>query len=366
MIRDVWDKITNRKQSISQYSDKQSLIHEFCPRCEANITLQKGYSNELPYWICKGCGEMLINPEVEAESGIAWVCDNCGEMLNIQDGFSEDCGEWQCTVCGFTNSIDASEVYSTDDEYQADLKNPYKGLSDEQVLELSLYQDKEYINGRSDIILVKDRDTDELYIKKLLTTYDRTVYEYLKSNPINHMPRIIGLYEGSNSLIVIEEYLKGRTVEDILNDEVLDEIQAIAIARDICQILDELHHLQKPIIHRDIKPSNIMICDDGEVYLLDINVAKWYDPEKNDDTRYLGTQYYAAPEQVGFGLSASSAKSDIYAVGMLMNVMLTGHFPKEERAKGRVWDVIEKCISLDADNRYTAKELIGQLDILMR
>ena len=38
----------------------------------------------------------------------------------------------------------------------------------------------------------------------------------------------------------------------------------------------------------------------------------------------------------------------------------------EEKANGRIWNVIEKCISLDADNRYTSKELIEQLDILMR
>ena len=83
-----------------------------------------------------------------------------------------------------------------------------------------------------------------------------------------------------------------------------------------------------------------------------------------DDTRYMGTQYYAAPEQVGYGFSASSAKSDIYAVGMLLNVMITGHFPKEEKASGKIWDVIERCISLDADKRYSAAELAVTLQNL--
>ena len=92
-----------------------------------------------------------------------------------------------------------------------------------------------------------------------------------------------------------------------------------------------------------------------------MNVAKWYDPEQSDDTRYMGTQYYAAPEQVGYGLSASSAKTDIYAVGMLLNVMLTGTFPKEKRAEGRLWEIIERCISLDAENRYSAQELLSKL-----
>ncbi len=51
--------------------------------------------------------------------------------------------------------------------------------------------------------------------------------------------------------------------------------------------------------------------------LLDMNVAKWYDSEEKEDTRLLGTKDYAAPEQVGYGMKASSNKTDIYAVGIL-------------------------------------------------
>ena len=80
----------------------------------------------------------------------------------------------------------------------------------------------------------------------------------------------------------------------------------------------------------------------------------------------MGTQFYAAPEQVGFGLYSSSPKTDIYAVGMMLNVMLTGEFPKEKKAEGPIWDIINRCISLDADNRYTAKELIEALDTIGR
>ena len=106
-----------------QYGDP----YEFCPRCDANLTLQKGYSNEYPYWICKGCGEMLINPAVDAEDDIAWICDECSAMLNIQEGFSTDCGCWKCTECGFENKIDSSEIYVTEDEYQAALHDVAKG-----------------------------------------------------------------------------------------------------------------------------------------------------------------------------------------------------------------------------------------------
>ena len=362
MIQEIINGIQDRIHTDSKSSEAEYNEHEFCPRCNANITMQKGYSNDLPYWICKGCGEMLINPDVDADSNIAWICDGCEAMLNIQPGFNEDCGEWKCTECGFVNKIAPSEVYTSEDEFQTDWMNPYRGLSDEDVLNLSIYRDEEHIDGRSDVIKVRNRETGKLYVKKMLTTYNMSVYEYLMGHPVNHMPRVYNLYESDNCLIIIEEYIEGQTIAEMLEHGLFTVDEAISITKKVGMILYELHNLTKPIIHRDIKPSNIIITPEDEIYLLDMNVAKWYDPEKSDDTRYMGTRFYAAPEQVGYGLSASSAKSDIYATGVMLNVMITGKFPKEERAEGRVWDIIERCISLDAKDRYTTAELIKELD----
>ena len=180
------------------------------------------------------------------------------------------------------------------------------------------------------------------------------------------MPRIIEMYESSSRLILIEEYIPGYTLEEYMEDGPIREDAAVEIVLCICRILDKLHNLPRPIIHRDVKPSNIILSNDDHVYLLDMNVAKWYNPDQTDDTAYMGTMYYAAPEQVGYGLSASSAKSDIYAIGMLLNKLITGHFPKEKRAPGILWEIIEKCISLDAEKRYTAAELIQALEKLQK
>jgi serine/threonine protein kinase len=76
----------------------------------------------------------------------------------------------------------------------------------------------------------------------------------------------------------------------------------------------------------------------------------------------MGTQFYAAPEQAGFGMRSSTGKTDVYAVGMLLNVMITGCFPKEKRATGDVWNVIERCICMEAEQRYTAAELLHALE----
>lgn len=358
LINTIFEKMIHRSDTNSVEAENQ---YEFCPRCNANLTLQKGYNNQLPYWVCRGCGEMLINPEIDDEDNIAWICDQCGTMLNIQPGFRDNNGEWKCTECGFVNIIDQSQIYSSEDEYQAEMQNPYRGLSDEDSLKLSFYQEEEFICGRNDIILVRHHESGIPYIKKLLGIYDKSIYTFLKDYPVEHMPRIIEMFESENCLIVIEEYIEGRTVAELLEEGTFSEEKAVNISKSICNILEVLHNLPKPIVHRDIKPSNLMIDKAGEVILLDMNVAKWYDPDKSGDTRYMGTREYAAPEQVGYGLKASSAKSDIYAVGILLNVMITGQYPRDKRADGEIWKIIKRCISLEANDRYTASELKSEL-----
>ena len=334
----------------------------FCTQCNADLCKQKGFSPDMLHWVCKSCGTMLTNPEKDGgDSEIVWFCDRCDACLNEQEGFDEKCGEWTCRECGFVNAINPGEIYYSNDEYEAEQHNPYRGLTDAEILELALYRDEESINGRGDIIRTINVETGQPLVKKYLTTYDKSVYEFIKDHPIAYMPRIAGMYENDNCLIVLESYIEGPTLADILAKKAMTEQEAVHIAKQLCMILCDLHGQQTPIIHRDIKPSNIIINSDNEVFLLDINVAKWYDPEQRDDTRYLGTQNYAAPEQVGYGLSASSVKTDIYAVGMLMNVMLTGSFPKEKKAEGRLWEIIERCISLDAENRFSARELLEEL-----
>ena len=170
----------------------------------------------------------------------------------------------------------------SEDEYLGEQQNPYRGLSEEDVLALSLYSVERDIDENGRIAIVRDPENGKLYVRKFLTFYDKTIYEYLRDHPVGYMPRIIDLYEGSNGLIVIEEYIEGVTVAEMLEEACLSEREAVDIMRSICRILEELHNLPTPIIHRDIKPSNIIVKPDGEVILLDMNVAKWYDEDKTE------------------------------------------------------------------------------------
>lgn len=335
--------------------------YEYCTRCNADLTFQKGFSPTLEHWICRGCGEMLVNPDADNDSGIVWICDGCGATLNSQMGFSEDCGVWYCRECGYENFIDESSVYESEEEYLAHKANPLNGMSDEDFRQLQKYVELDFILGHENVILVRNIEDDRLYVKKILTVYDMKVYEYLMANPVENMPKIYEIYKSKNHLFVIEEYIRGMNIEEKLEEGLFSEKSAANVAMKVCEIARELHRMDEPIIHRDIKPSNIVISDEGEVYLLDVNAAKWLRENESEDTKLMGTQYYAAPEQYGFGFSASSEKTDIYAIGMLLNKMVTGAFPKEKKAEEKLWRIIEKCISYEYEKRYSDDELIEEL-----
>lgn len=70
------------KEGYSKDNDIDEVMYQFCPYCEANLTFQKGYRSDLPYWICKGCGRTLLHPAFPDE--ILWLCDKCGAALNLQ------------------------------------------------------------------------------------------------------------------------------------------------------------------------------------------------------------------------------------------------------------------------------------------
>lgn len=234
----------------------------------------------------------------------------------------------------------------------------------EQELELSYYQQVADIHAEHRIYLVQDTRTKKFYTKKLLTTYQADIYHHLWRYPVANTPRIIFLAEADHVLTVIEEYIPGDTLEERLAQQgTLSEDQVLNITRQLCTILSDFHHRKPPIVNRDIKPSNIIITPDGTVKLLDLNAAKWSNTDAPRDTVLLGTQGYAAPEQYGFG--PSSVLSDLYSVGVLMNVMLCGVFPNQRIAPGQLGKVVRKCVQLSPATRYQSVDaLLDALDEL--
>ena len=209
-----------------------------------------------------------------------------------------------------------------------------------------MYHTIAVINEEHHIDLVQDPDTRKIYIKKVLSVYNRSVYEHLKNNPVKGIPKIIDISESDNILTVIEEYVAGVSLRECIDNKDLNEEEIRLIISDLCDILSKLHSMDPPIVHRDIKPSNIIISPSGHIVLTDFNVAKHYS-RSDADTVLLGTNGYAAPEQYGFG--SSTPQSDIYSTGILLKEMCET-LPKKDATFNRI---IKKCTMIDPSRRYS-------------
>lgn len=219
-------------------------------------------------------------------------------------------------------------------------------MNDSQKLALSFYKQIAILNQAHNIFLVQHQDTNKIYVKKILNIYNIGIYRELAAHPIRGIPRIIDYYESDKQLIVIEDYVSGCSLEEIIQSSSLQLTDIIHYCMELCKILHRLHELHPPIIHRDIKPSNIIITEYNHVILLDFNAAKFFSASEASDTILLGTKGYAAPEQYGFG--SSTPKTDIYALGIMLKELISvlPDIPSD------VSKIVEKCTELNPSDRY--------------
>ena len=102
-------------------------------------------------------------------------------------------------------------------------------------------------------------------------------------------------------------------------------------------------------VHRDIKPENVIIRG-SEAILIDFDASRIFKSGINQDTQILGTTGYAAPEQ--YGITQTDERADIYSLGVLLNIMLTGKHPSKELAIGRLGHIVQKCTMVNPKKRY--------------
>lgn len=117
----------------------------------------------------------------------------------------------------------------------------------------------------------------------------------------------------------------------------------------LCNGVETLH--QKNIIHRDITPNNVMIDYEGNIKLIDFNISRERKQSASRDTTVMGTAGYASPEQFGFTQTGFGA--DIYAMGVLLNFMLTGKMPNEKLCSGKYASIVKKSTQIKEEDRYS-------------
>lgn len=141
-------------------------------------------------------------------------------------------------------------------------------------------------------------------------------------------PHIVEFYESGNdgdTYYYAMEFVDGETLTSRLKrDKRMPWPEVIDACLQICRALKAAHN--SGIIHRDLKPSNLMMSTDGTVKLTDFGVAQVFASQKLTVTGgIVGTAEYMSPEQAK-GQRATK-KSDLYSLGAVMYVMLTGRPP---------------------------------------
>jgi serine/threonine protein kinase/Tfp pilus assembly protein PilF len=196
---------------------------------------------------------------------------------------------------------------------------------------------------------------------------------------LNH-PNIAQIYaieettntRGESEIFLVMEYIDGQELKKKIKEEPVTAEEAIEIASQITEGLEAAH--KKGIIHRDIKSANIMITKDGNVKIMDFGLAKISDRSQiTRDGSTVGTIAYMSPEQAT-GKDIDN-RTDIWAFGVVLYELLTGHQPfaaqyeqaviysiinepptpitnYKENCPSSLVQIVEKCLAKNRDERY--------------
>ena len=216
----------------------------------------------------------------------------------------------------------------------------------------------------------------------------RFIHEAKAASALDH-PNICSVYEINETedgqMFIAMACYEGGSLKDRISKDPLPLEEALDIADQIARGLEKAH--QKGIVHRDIKPANILITEDSVVKIVDFGLAKLAGQTKLTKTgSTLGTVAYMSPEQAQAG--EVDARTDIWALGVILYEMLTGKPPfsgdyeqaviysiLNEQPKPvtelrsevpeTLAQIVERALEKDPEKRYQQiKELLEDLESL--
>jgi serine/threonine protein kinase len=242
--------------------------------------------------------------------------------------------------------------------------------------------------GFGSVYLAKDTWLDIKVAIKVPHKQSMELFKLLKEPrlqaALNHpnIVRMIAAEKENKIFFMVMEYIKGKTLEKILEKEkALDCERAADYIKQICYGIDHAH--KNKIIHRDLRPSNIIVSDDGTAKITDFGTSAWLNNVPYASTR-IGSPPYMAPEQ--FQGKATYA-SDIYSIGCMYYEMIIGRPPifdpdpfkilekaqqgkitppriKNARIPKEVDTIIMKALAPKVEDRYqSAAEIIRDLSL---
>jgi len=218
-------------------------------------------------------------------------------------------------------------------------------------------------------------------VEKSNTVIDGIYREIEILKKLNHhsLPRIVDVIETEDAFYIVQDYIEGISLDELIKREgYVEESKVIQWGIEICEVLKYLHGIKpNPVIYRDMKPSNIILTPSGTLKLVDFGIAREYRELGGNDTVYIGTRGYAAPEQ--YGLGQTDERSDIYSLGITLIQLATGKWPAsgsfdgnrlleaESNISDELAAILKKCVQPEPNKRYqTADELCSALKALVK
>ncbi|HEY5001801.1 MAG TPA: serine/threonine-protein kinase [Ktedonobacteraceae bacterium] len=243
-----------------------------------------------------------------------------------------------CAICGAANPAQADECFTCGQSLEMPLAKPLQKIVRQRYLILeqigqggfgAVYKASDSQLGDR-LLAIKEMSQNRSNGQDIQEELEQFKHEAMLLAGLMHpnLPRIYDAFTEDGRWYLVMDFIEGQTLEDYLeqvDDGKLPLKTVLEIGIQLCSVLDYLHTRQPPIIFRDLKPGNIMHTSRGQLYLIDFGIARHFKPGQLKDTIAFGSPGYAAPEQ--YGKAQTTPAADIYSLGALLHVMLTGIDP---------------------------------------
>jgi serine/threonine-protein kinase len=152
-------------------------------------------------------------------------------------------------------------------------------------------------------------------------------------------PNLVTIFDtvsGSDGVLIVMEYVRGRSLSDLIGPEGMDPRRLLEILRPVASAIDYAH--EHGVVHRDVKPANVLIAEDRRVKLVDLGTATaGHLTQITAENEVMGTLAYIAPERLA-GESVGEPAADVYSLAVVAFEALTGRKPHRAETPSQLLD----------------------------